>query len=150
MALDRKRFGYGKKDVVRDIRPLYVRFGDWLQLPSNALGICLIGVGLFFFVPASVLYADIVLIIYLLFFWWLKTRDRKLPGKMPVGAPYKDNNNVGPGKDGTPEGILFIGNEKKTKQQIWYSNSDARTHILYLGTTGSGKTEGLKSFVTSA
>ncbi len=150
MALDRKRFGYGKKDVVRDIRPLYVRFGDWLQLPANALGICLIGVGLFFFVPSSVLYADIVLIIYLLFFWWLKTRDRKLPGKMPVGAPYKDTNNMGPGKNGTPEGILFIGNEKKTKQQIWYSNSDARTHILYLGTTGSGKTEGLKSFVTSA
>ncbi len=150
MALDLKKYGYGKTDIVRDIRPLYVRFGDAVQQPTQALMMCVMGAAILFFIPGSYLFSDFILILYLIFFWWLKTRDRKLPGKLPLGAPYKDTNNMTPGKDGTPEGILFIGNEEKTKQQVWYSNSDARTHILYLGTTGSGKTEGLKSFVTSA
>ncbi|MEM9470110.1 MAG: type IV secretion system DNA-binding domain-containing protein [Pseudomonadota bacterium] len=151
MALDRKRFGYGKADVVRDIRPLYVRFGDAIQRPAYSLTAFIMGASSYFFVPEVANYfGDLIFIIYMLFFWWLVTRDRSLPGKLPVGAPYQDRNNMGPGKSGEAEGILFIGNDKKTKQQIWYSNSDARTHILYLGTTGSGKTEGLKSFVTSA
>ncbi|MEM7618125.1 MAG: type IV secretion system DNA-binding domain-containing protein [Pseudomonadota bacterium] len=150
MALDRKRYGYGKKAIVRDIRPLYVRFGDAIQLPHYSATTFFMGVAAFFLIPKTYIFGDLILFLYLLFFWWLTTRDRKLPGKMPLGSKYKDSNNMGPGSSGKAEGILFIGNEKKTKQQIWYSNSDARTHILYLGTTGSGKTEGLKSFVTSA
>jgi intracellular multiplication protein IcmO len=150
MSLDLKKYGYGKKTIVRDIRPLYQRFGEWLQRPANALSICIIGLSSFFVIPETILFGDIIFILYLLFFWWLKTRSRALPGKLPLGAPFKDTNNMTPGKNGTPEGILFIGNERKTKEQVWYTNSDARTHILYLGTTGSGKTEGLKSFACSA
>jgi intracellular multiplication protein IcmO len=150
MALDRKRFGYGKAAVVRDIRPLYIRLGDAIQQPTYSFTTLFIGAAAIFLVPDLYLFADVIFIFYCLFFWWLYTRDRKLPGKMPLGAKHKDTNNMTPGKDGEAEGILFIGNEKKTQQQVWYSNSDARTHILYLGTTGSGKTEGLKSFVTSA
>lgn len=151
MALDRKRFGYGKRAIVRDIRPLYVRFGDAMQQPTYAFAACFLGAASYFVVPEITAYfGDFVFIFYLLFFWWLVTRNRSLPGKLPVGAKYEDRNNMGPGKSGQAEGILFVGNDKKTKQQVWYSNSDARTHILYLGTTGSGKTEGLKSFVTSA
>ncbi len=150
MALDRKRFGYGKAHVVRDVRPLYVRFGDWLQKPASAFSICLVGALSFVFVPAAVLFADLILVIYLIFFWWLVTRDRSLPGKLPVGAKHVDHNNMGPGKKGQAEGILYVGNDQKTNEQVWYSNSDARTHILYLGTTGSGKTEGLKSFAANA
>jgi intracellular multiplication protein IcmO len=128
-----------------------VRFGDTMQQPTYAFTACFLGAASYFFVPEVTAYfGDLVFICYLLFFWWLLTRNRSLPGKLPIGAPYADQNNMGPGKSGEAEGILFIGNDKKTKQQIWYSNSDARTHILYLGTTGSGKTEGLKSFVTSA
>lgn len=151
MALDRKRFGYSKRAIVRDIRPLYIRFGDAIQLPMYSSTTCFMGALSYFFIPeVGAYFGDLVFILYLLFFWWLVTRDRSLPGKLPVGAPYKDRNNMGPGKSGEAEGILYLGNDKKTKQQIWYTNSDARTHILYLGTTGSGKTEGLKSMVTSA
>ena len=150
MALDLKKYGYGKKTIVRDIRPLYERLGEWLIKPRTVVGICMIGIMSFFFVPNVVFFSDLIFVSYLLYFWWLCTRDRALPAKLPLGAPYLDTNDMGPGRDGTPEGILFIGNEKHTKQQVWYSNSDARTHILYLGTTGSGKTEGLKSFVSSA
>ncbi|MEM9470079.1 MAG: TraM recognition domain-containing protein [Pseudomonadota bacterium] len=150
MALDRKKYGYGKKAIVRDIRPLYVRLGDALQLPEYSTTLFLMGAAGFFVMPGLYAWGDLILFFYFLFFWWLKTRDRKLPGKLPIGAKYKDTNNMTPGKNGEAEGIFFVGNERKTKQQIWYSNSDARTHVLYLGTTGSGKTEGLKSFATSA
>ena len=150
MALDLKKYGYGKKTIVRDIRPIYVRFGEWLQRPTSAFSICLLGFMSFFMIPDTILFSDIIFVSSVLFFWWLKTRDRSLPAKLPLGAPYRDSHNVSAGKNGQPEGILFMGNEKKTKQQVWYTNSDARTHILYLGTTGSGKTEGLKSFATSA
>ena len=150
MALDRKRFGYGKADVMRDIRPLYMRLGDALQRPNYSFTIFVMGASSLFLFPNLILFADIIFILYCLFFWWLRKRDRKLPAKLPMGAPWKDTNNMTPGKDGTAEGILFVGNEAKTKQQVWFNNSDARTHILYLGTTGSGKTEGLKSFATSA
>lgn len=150
MALDRKRFGYGKRAIVRDIRPMYVRMGDALQLPTYSFSMFVVGASALYLVPGLYMYADLVLILFCLYFWWLIKRDHKLPGKLPLGAKHKDTNNMTPGKNGISEGILFIGNERKTKQQVWYNNSDARTHILYLGTTGSGKTEGLKSFVTSA
>lgn len=150
MALDRKRFGYGKAAVVRDIRPFYVRLGDAIQKPIYSFSTLFMGAAGMFLVPSLYLYGDVVLFFYLLFFWWLVKRDRALPGKMPLGAKYKDSNNMTPGKDGTAEGIFFVGNEKRTGQQVWYNNSDARTHILYLGTTGSGKTVGLTSFVTNA
>ena len=150
MSLDLNKYGYGKKTIVRDIRPIYIRFGEWLQRPTSALSICLVGFMSFFMIPEALLFSDLIFIFFLLFFWWLKTRDRALPAKLPLGAPYKDTNNITASSNGEPEGILFIGNEAKTREQIWYTNSDARTHILYLGTTGSGKTEGLKSFATSA
>jgi intracellular multiplication protein IcmO len=153
MAFNKKKYGaYGgtAKQHFRDVRPLYARIGEAIATPTYTLVICLIGVYFVLFLPFGHMFADILLIIYVIFFFWLKTRDRTLPAKMPLNAPYQDGNNMGPGQDGDAEGILFIGNEKSSKQQIWYSNSDARTHILYLGTTGSGKTEGLKSFVTSA
>ncbi len=149
MALNPKH-GFGKKVIVRDIRPLYVRFGEWWQKPRNAMATCFLGASLFFLYPKAIYFADLILIAYGLFLWWLMTRDRALPAKMPIGAPYIDTNDMSAGRDGTPGGILFMGNDKTNKQQVWFNNSDARTHILYLGTTGSGKTEGLKSFVTSA
>ena len=146
MALDLKRFSYGKKTVVRDIRPMYVRFGDWLQKPNSAFAVCAMVAAAIALNPAIVPFMDLILISALLFLWWLRTRSRALEGKLPLGAPYKDPKN----RSGKPEGILFLGNDKRTKQQIWYTNSDARTHILYLGTTGSGKTEGLKSIAVNA
>jgi intracellular multiplication protein IcmO len=65
-----------------------------------------------------------------------------------------DPQNPTPGKEGAgkSEGILFLGNERDppSKKEVWLTNSDARTHMLYLGTTGSGKTEGLKSIVANS
>lgn len=96
--------------------------------------------------PFMMEWADVVTVFGLLFFWWLKTRDKTLPFKLPLGAKFKDGNN----RSGKPEGILYLGNTDPKREEVWFSNSDARTHLLYLGTTGSGKTVGLRGMATNA
>lgn len=149
MALHKK---YERKhtDVLRDIRPLYIRFGERIKQPHYAFTTLVMLSALPVVWPVSLYYADLIFLIAMGFFYWLKTRQRKLPFKMPKDSPFPDPNNVGPGRNGKSEGILFLGNIKDTNEEVWFSNSDARTHLLYLGTTGAGKTEGLKSMVTNA
>ena len=151
MALNEKRYGYYAH--LRDVRPMYVRLGDWLKKPSHAFTTFIMMILPFYFMPESKAYADIFLIFILLYFWWLTKRKRMLPFKLPMDSKYFDHNNTNAGRGGKPEGILYLGNTRggqNTKEEVWFSNSDARTHILYLGTTGAGKTEGLKSIVTNA
>jgi intracellular multiplication protein IcmO len=151
MAINEKRYGYYQH--LRDVRPIYVRLGDWLKRPGNAFAVFVMFVTPFFVMPESRMHADIILVFVLLYFWWLKKRKRVLPFKLPMDSKYVDQNNMNAGRNGKPEGILYLGNTRgvqNTKEEIWFSNSDARTHLLYLGTTGAGKTEGLKSIVTNA
>lgn len=150
MGYDQKKHEFSTKTFLRDLRPMYVRFGQFIMKRDVSIAIYIFGIASIGFVEAALPYIDIIFISYLLFTWWLMTRDRTLPAKLPMGVKYKDKNNMGPGKSGQAEGILFFGNEKSTGEELWISGSDARTHILYLGTTGSGKTEGLKSFATNA
>jgi intracellular multiplication protein IcmO len=145
MALDPK-YEFKHTQILRDGRPLYVRMGEFFMRPDHSF-VFLLMIGVAFHFEASwVLWADLFLLIGLLYVWWLKSRNRSLAFKMPMGAPYKDDKS----KDGKPSGILYLGNTDPYKEEVWFSNSDARTHILYLGTTGSGKTEGLKSMATNA
>ncbi|MCB9987763.1 MAG: type IV secretion system DNA-binding domain-containing protein [Rhodospirillales bacterium] len=150
MALDQRKYEKKHTDILRDIRPMRVRLADWLSTPTHAFVVFLAGACGFYYLPSILLYGDFIFIIYCLYFWWLVKCDRTLIFKMPYGAKWKDKNNMGPGKNGKAEGILYLGNGKNTKEEIWFTNSDARTHVLYLGTTGAGKTEGLKSMVTNA
>lgn len=148
MALDQKK--YELPGHFKDLRPLYVRFGEWLAKPRHAFIVCMMmGMSLIFY-PPFMAFADILLILTGLFFWWLYKRNRSLPFKLPMDSKFMDGTNTGPGRDGKPTGILYLGNAKNSGEEIWFNNSDARTHILYLGTTGAGKTEGLKSMVTNA
>lgn len=150
MALDQRKYERKHTDVLRDIRPLYARLGEWLQKPSNSFAMFMMGAMSLYFAPNTLAVADLIFLVFLLYFWWLTVRDRSLAFKLPYGAKYRDSHNSGPGKNGKAEGILYLGNVDKTNEEVWFTNSDARTHVLYLGTTGSGKTEGLKSMVTNA
>ncbi len=145
MSFDTKRYSVSQKSLLRDTRPLIVRVAHALRQPSNSVSI-FVGFALFVWAPGLLQWADIFLIVAGLFFWWLRVQDKSLPFKLPMYAKVKDKNS----KSGKPEGILYIGNDKKTGEELWFTNSDARTHIMYLGTTGSGKTEGLKSIASNA
>lgn len=150
MALDTRKYEKKHTELLRDTRPLYVRFGEWLKKPDSTFAVCLMGCAALYFYNTAMLIGDIIFFVYLILLWWLLTRSRALAFKMPMGAKYKDPRNSGPGNSGKAEGILYLGNVDKTNEEVWFTNSDARTHILYLGTTGAGKTEGLKSMVTNA
>lgn len=151
MALNEKKYGY--YGHLRDVRPIYVRLGEWMAKPNHSFALLIMSLMPLYFMPNSRMYLDILLVINCLYFWWLKKRKRTLPFKLPKDSKFKDLNNMNAGRNGVPEGILYLGNTRgpnNTGEEVWFSNSDARTHILYLGTTGAGKTEGLKSIVTNA
>lgn len=150
MSLDQRKYETKWTDLLRDNRSFWTRAGDAMVIPSTSFGMFVVFASCIFIIPQLMAVADLILLIGLLYFWWLATRDRTLVFKSPYGAKYKDKNNMGGGRDGTAEGILYLGNQQKTNEEIWFTNSDARTHILYLGTTGSGKTEGLKSISSNA
>jgi intracellular multiplication protein IcmO len=143
MALD-KKYEVSHKSLLRDNRSLLTRLADWSEQSNNAFAVLLLISISFHFTAELMEWADLFLIIALLFVLWLKARDRTLIFRLPLGSKFKD-------KKGTKaEGILFLGNQDIYKDEVWFSNSDARTHILYLGTTGSGKTEGLKAMASNA
>lgn len=150
MVIDSK-YERGGKDVWRDLRPTYVRLGDWLKRSNNSFAMFFMGAALIFMVPSAAAYGDFILLGYLLFFWWLRRSSKQLIFKMPADAgDIPDKNNGRPGQSGKSEGILYLGNQEKKNDELWFTNSDARTHILYLGTTGSGKTVGLTGMVANA
>ncbi|MBI1326357.1 MAG: TraM recognition domain-containing protein [Alphaproteobacteria bacterium] len=146
MALD-TRYITKHKSLLRDVRPLWQRYWqDYLTTRDMsvsvfaAAAICLLVTDMF------VVYADVLFAILSFYFFLLFKSDRTLVFCHPKYSKFKDNN----GKDGKGQGIMYLGNEEKTGQEAWFSNDQARTHMLYLGTTGSGKTVGLTSTVSNA
>ena len=152
MALDQRKYSYGTDHALRDTRPIYVKMGDWFEDKDNAaltlglLAFCTL------FLSQGIVFLDIAILVSLFYYRWLKKRATGLFYKLPAHADLDaDPNNTGGGRSGKPEGILYLGNCTSNKKgEIWFTNDDIRTHFLYLGTTGAGKTEGLKSLVSNA
>jgi len=150
---------------VRDARPTHVRAGEWLERPKRLSFTLLATSAATFIFPVLV---PIVLPAGLFMAAFAATRKYRLPLRLPVEekgtvdygnmVPVNDKNgnptNVKvPAK---PEGIFFLGNlrdfnnEQLETEELWITNSDARTHFLVLGTTGSGKSEMLLSMAFNA
>ena len=147
----KKKYEYRHEHILRDARPLSVKIIDGAKEPQN--------LSVAYFVAALTMYSDIFLKYFsdlifffmVLYFFWQITRQMKLPFKLPKSAQRPDPNYIRPdGSKGMSDGILYLGNDRETGEEIWFTNNDARTHCLYLGTTGSGKTFGLKSFACNA
>lgn len=150
MAIKAK-FQHKHDMFLRDVRPWSTRTLDKMRDPSTAAIIFTTMAVSFNIDPYIALFADLIFFFGCLYFWYLVTRPMVLPFKLPRSSGIKDKNNVKPGGGSAmADGILYLGNEHDTKEEIWFTNNDARTHILYLGTTGSGKTEGLKSIASNA
>ncbi|ABM96836.1 type IV secretory system conjugative DNA transfer family protein [Methylibium petroleiphilum] len=101
-----------------------------------------------FFVPALVE----VMVLVALGFYWMARRAQKRAGlalRMPKSSGEIDPKEISL-KDGKPsraEGIVYMGNDLDTGEEVWLTDVQARTHMLFMGTTGSGKTEFLVSLV---
>src|SRR3989338_8185184 len=85
-------------------------------------------------------------------FWFAFFSFKTLPFKMPMFTHRLDKNDTPPGsrKPNKAAGIYFFGNDIDNQQQLWFSNTDMRTHALIFGSTGSGKTESLVSLAYNA
>lgn len=144
--------------ILRDVRPASVRMAEAIQPMWVVASVCVVVAGCFVMrVMPFEPYADLIAACTAFYVRWAFKRPFKLGLKFPKNANLPDPNNPRPGKPGPgkSEGILYFGvaddpDETTYKQELWLTNSDARTHILYLGTTGAGKTEGLKGLVTNA
>lgn len=140
-------------DLVRDVRPVSKRMAALLK-DTDMIGIIFMLYGVVVaFIPVGYLVADLLLFLAWLQWWWMLSAAPTLSMKLPAfvkGILDPKNPTPGKGTPGKPEGILYLGKDQENGSELWISNNDARTHILYLGTTGSGKTEGLKSMVANA
>jgi intracellular multiplication protein IcmO len=134
----------GARQLARDTRPLGVRVAESMSNPMVVVlvsGVCITSC---LFYP---MLSDFSLLICIGLFTFSMTRPTALPFRVPKAAGMKDYNDPKPGstKPKIGEGISFFGNDRVTKEELWFSNDDLRTHILIFGSTGSGKTEALVS-----
>ncbi len=135
--------------LLRDTRTLGQRLADFLKDSSNVAIILLFLTVLAFSIPAVV---DLVFIFVIILFIISKTRRFNLPFRMPKRIRCKDYNTPKPGSNepSISNGIYFFGNDRKTNDELWFTNDDMRTHALIFGSTGSGKTEALVSIAYNA
>lgn len=132
------------RQLARDTRPLGVRLAEGLAKPELILLVCGTAATLNFLYPAT---TDFVVFLCTCLFIFSVTRKSTLPFRIPKSAHLKDYNDPIPGsnKPKIGEGIAFFGNDRVTREEMWFSNDDLRTHVLIFGSTGSGKTEALVS-----
>lgn len=132
------------RQLARDTRPLGTRIAEALTKPDHLLMIFALTAVVNFFYAAT---ADLLVVICTCLFIFSVTRKNTLPFRIPKTAYLKDYEDLAPGsnKPKVGEGIAFFGNERITREELWFSNDDLRTHALIFGSTGSGKTEALIS-----
>lgn len=124
--------------TIRDTRPLRYKVAETLRARDfSAMILGLLGV-VAIIIPMM---TEIALIIGVLYFLWLGSVKVRLPFKMPTSFAGMDWGNIKP--NGKPadrgEGIAYIGRDRMSGEELWLTNSDMRTHMLVLGTTGAGK-----------
>ncbi len=132
-----------KDKLYREIKPLHIEFLELLPLQVTTMAVLFsIAVVIFLFPTYWFVFLFLALVIFL--FRMRKSKKELLPLRFPATSGIKkDLGNPQPGrrKYYPAEGTVFIGNEQGTGEELWLSYRDILTHMLNLGTTGSGKTE---------
>ena len=135
-------------DLYRKTRSGFVRLRDFLKSSASA-GVLAMAAVAVAGEPATV---NAVLPLSALFAGWVLTRRVVLPLRLPITARRRDHNYPHP-KNRRPRmaaGILYVGRDYRTGQELWISNEDGRQHVAVPGTTGAGKTAALVSLCANA
>lgn len=137
----------------KDTRLASVKIAEFLRSPDGTVIFLLVMVALAVFcvvVPVPFAGEGILLLLWVFWrvFWKVENRVFNFPFRIPVEAKVRDGSVKG-GKS-LGKGITMLGTDMETREQIYASDSDMRTHQLVLGTTGSGKTEYLLGLVFNA
>ena len=144
-----KRQEQKSSQIIRDTRTLYQKIYDWIIDPVILSMFVFVAGGATFLWPGAFELSILFIVITCSINIFRKVR---LPFRMPMIAKMKDWNDLIPGtrKPNQARGIYFFGNDKKTNEELWFTNEDMRTHALIFGSTGSGKTEALISLAFNA
>lgn len=136
---------HSREEVIRDIRPVSSRFfGALLGQGGYAAAFCA-ALGLMAFEPATAFPVLPLLALFCLCRRVAVSRDI-LPMRVPQSWKGKDYGDMTPqGSFRRARGMFYIGNDLEANRELWISRDDILTHMLILGTTGSGKTETLVS-----
>lgn len=147
-GLDDKEIVPGKS-FMRDTRTIGMKFHDFVARPRNIVGL-LIGCAAASFILMS--FADLIFVVCFGFFLFAYTRKQQLPFRLPKRAGIIDYNDLKPGTKQPVQarGITFYGNNIITNEELWFNDTDMRTHTLIFGSTGSGKTESMVSLAFNA
>lgn len=122
----------------RDLRSRSEKFRDWITDGDGILQMAFMAIAVMAVFP---MVAEPVFVVGMLLFWWISRLEFSLPFRLHSSENLPDPNDIDlrtrkPGKAG---GIAFLGNEIKTKRELWFKRTDVSTHILVFGTTGAGK-----------
>lgn len=130
--------------LIRDTRTVWQRAWDFLQNPRYVAVVLLSLMVVTFLLPGI---SDAVFVTGLVCFLITYFRKEKLPFRLPKRSALLDYNDTLPGskKPQQARGICFFGNDRFSREELWFNNDDMRTHVLIFGSTGSGKTEALIS-----
>ena len=135
--------------LLRDTRTFPQRLADFFADPSNAAIVLFSLAVAGYMLPEA---AALMLLLGMGCFFYTVTRKQMLPFRLPKISHIKDYNDMKPGTrmPNIAQGIAFFGNDKESNEELWFGNSDMRTHVLIFGSTGSGKTEALVSIAFNA
>lgn len=135
--------------LIRDTRTMGQKIQDFFKNSMSVSVMTFSCAITSFFIPSL---ADVLLVIVIIMFFVNKSQRVSLPFRMPKRSGMKDYNTPLPGsnKPSKAAGIYFLGNDRHSNDELWFTNEDMRTHILIFGSTGSGKTEALISIAYNA
>ena len=137
---------------LRDTRHPTQRLADACRKPANLGVFCAIAAGLVCLLPAL---TDLGVMILLAVLVRAATLRAALPLKLPETCRHRDPHDPAPGEGDRgvfkpAGGVFFLGNERKTRKQLWQTVQDMLTHFLVMGGTGAGKTEAMLSMASQS
>jgi intracellular multiplication protein IcmO len=135
--------------LLRDTRTLGMKTVDFFKDPGNCAILMSVFAGACFMISPL---TELLGVIGVLLFLYAYTRHATLPFRLPQRSKALDYNDPLPNslKPRKARGISFFGNRRLNGDELWFNNDDMRTHVLIFGSTGSGKTEALKSLAFNA
>jgi intracellular multiplication protein IcmO len=134
----------------RDHRTIKQKFSDSMCDPNGFATVMAIYFALFFILPQM---GEILIPIGIWLIRYAAKKEFRLPFRMPKSSDLLDPSEPDLVKklpSSPAQGITFFGNERGTQKELWFNNSDMRTHVLIFGSTGAGKTEALLSLAYNA
>lgn len=138
-AIDFKK-EHRREYLFRDTRTAGEKFNTALKDPMVGVSAIAGAAALSFVMPS---FADLLGLSSLALYAYSNRllKNKSLPLRLPKSSGLIDPEELDPatGKPQPAEGIVYLGIDMQSKEEVWATDTQARTHMLFMGTTGSGK-----------